>query len=320
MPYRNDPVKIIDFHTHIGLNYLFTKPVDLDRIDDEAKPFFPLRGNEIDMETYSALSFTPENAKLAEVETLKQAYSNDRWSMTHTPRNLLDEMDRFKVTRSVILAIDFPVPGSTTSELYLKAAKKFPRLIPFCSVHPYQPFMTRKVKKFIAMGAVGMKIHPANQLMNAANSRCMKLSKLCGDLGLPCLYHTGASDIAPKWQQDLPHVKYFWKPVAEQPNTVFILGHAGIHYYKEAIELGRKHENVYLELSGQPPARIREMIDGMGPDRLLFGSDWPYYTEAFPLAKVLVATEGMPEVRKKILYDNARALLERFKIVKPGEE
>lgn len=312
--------KIIDFHTHIGLNYLFTKPVDLDRIDDEAKPFFPLHGNPVDLDVYSAVSFTPENAKLAEKETLKQAYTSQGWHETHTPRNLLDEMDRFRVTRAVILAIDFPLgPLSCTSEHYLRAAKKYPRLIPFISVHPYNPFMTRRVKKLVAAGGVGMKIHPANQLMNAANDRCMKLSKLCGELGLPCLYHTGASDIAPKWQQDLPHVKYFWKPVAEQPDTVFIFGHAGIHYYKEAIELGKAYNNVYLELSGQPPARIREMIDGMGPDRLLFGSDWPYYTEAVPLAKVLLATEGMPEVRKKILYDNGRALLERFKILQPGD-
>ncbi len=307
--------KIIDFHTHVGMNYLFAPPVDLDRFDDEIETFFPLRGNPVDLEVYSAQSFTKENARIAEKETVKQGLLNGGFARTHTARNLIDEMDRMNVVNSVILAIDFPLgPFSRSSELHLEAARKYPRLIPFISVHPYAPGMEKRARLLKEMGGVGMKLHPAMGLFRANNKRAVKVAELCGKLNLPVLCHTGGSDIAPQWQQDLPHVKYFWGPVEAMPETTFIFGHAGIHYYREAIELAREFDNVHLELSGQPPSRIREMLEAGIEDKLLFGSDFPYYVLALPLAKVLLATKGAPEARRKLLYGNAARLLDKFGI------
>ena len=308
--------RIIDFHTHLGLNFLFAPAVDVDREDEETKTFFPLRGNPVDLDVYAALAFTPENARIMEKENLKQAWRNNGFAATHSAKNLVNECDRMKVERSVILAIDYPLgPLSRTSELYLRAAKKYPRLVPFVSVHAYHPFMEKKVRALRAGGGKGMKIHPPMQLVRANNPRVKKLLKLCGELGLPCLFHTGASDVAPAFQKDLPRIAYFWEPVREMPEVTFIFGHAGIHMYQEAIRLAQQYNNVYLELSGQPASRIREMLDAGLEDRLLFGSDWPFYPIAFPLAKALLATEGAPAARKKLLYDNAQGLMEKFHII-----
>jgi uncharacterized protein len=310
--------KIIDSHTHLGLNYLFAPAVNLDREDREAQTFFPLRGNPVDTDVYAALAFTPENAKIMEHENLKQGLRNNGYAATHSAKNLTDELARMNGVRCIILAIDFPLgPFSRTSELYMRAAQKYPQLIPFVSVHAYDPFMESKVRKFKAAGAVGMKIHPAMQLVRANNKRVMRLIKLCGELKLPCLFHSGSSDVAPAFQKDLPRVEYFREPIAAMPEATFILGHSGIHMYREAIELAQKYPNVFLELSGQPPARIREMIDAGIEDRLLFGSDWPFYPIAFPLAKTLLATENLPAVREKLLFTNARDLLARFGVKIP---
>ena len=47
-----------------------------------------------------------------------------------------------------------------------------------------------------------------------------------------------------------------------------------------------------------------------GPtDRIVFGTDWPWYHQAIGLAKVLLATEGKEQVRQQILYGNAARLL-----------
>ncbi len=307
--------RIIDFHTHIGMNYLLARPVDLDREDDEPRTFFPARGNPVDMDVYSAVCFTEENERIAQRETVKQAYTTRGFAATHTAKNLVNEMARLKIENAVILAVDFPLgPFSRTSRHFLAAARRYPRLIPFISVHAYDPFMEKKVRALQAAGGKGMKIHPPMQLVRANNKRVMKLLALCGELNLPCLFHTGASDIAPKFQRDLPAIKHFREPVEKFPQVTFIFGHAGIHMYQEAIELVKSHPNVYLETSGQPPARIREMIDAGIEDHVLFGSDWPYYIIALPLAKALLATEGRPEARQKILYGNAKALLDRYGI------
>ena len=219
-------------------------------------------------------------------------------------------MDRNRVTKSVILAIDYPNSLSRNTKHYLKCSEMYPRLITFCSVHPHDTRVEAKTHKFKEKGAVGMKLHPPNQLVRANNDKCMALTKLCGELGLPCLFHAGASSLAPDFQADYPAIKHFWEPVQKQPGTTFILAHGGMNMYKELIDLAVKHENVHIELSGQAPGPMREMIEAGLEDRMYFGSDWPYYIEELPLAKVLIATEGLPEARKKILYDNAAGMLE----------
>ena len=51
------------------------------------------------------------------------------------------------------------------------------------------------------------------------------------------------------------------------------------------------------------------MIEEADPDRIVFGTDWPFYHHALQLAKVLVVTEGKPGLRRKVLHDNAARLL-----------
>lgn len=302
---------IIDAHTHIGLSFLGTPPVDLDREDEEVKTFFPARGNRVDLTQYSAKSFDEVNHTISQKETVKQAFTKKGFAGTHTPKNLLKDMDRNRVTHSILLAIDFNLGAlSKNSKHFMKACKKYPRLIPFMSVHPNDPLMEHKTRKFRDEGAIGMKIHPPMQFIRANNKNCMKLTRLCGELGMPAFFHSGASDIQPEFQKDYCRIEHWWEPVKAQPQTTFVLAHGGIYFWKELIELAKANDNVWIELSGQPPSHIKQMIDAGLEDRMMFGSDWPYYIEALPLAKVLLATEGAPEIREKIVSKNARRLLE----------
>ena len=54
---------------------------------------------------------------------------------------------------------------------------------------------------------------------------------------------------------------------------------------------------------------MRTILRRADPQRILFGSDWPFYHQAVPLAKVLLATQGQPALRRQILWENADALL-----------
>jgi predicted TIM-barrel fold metal-dependent hydrolase len=44
-------------------------------------------------------------------------------------------------------------------------------------------------------------------------------------------------------------------------------------------------------------------------DRLLYGAHWPFYHQALTLARVLIATDGEPALRRAVLHDNADRLL-----------
>ena len=43
-------------------------------------------------------------------------------------------------------------------------------------------------------------------------------------------------------------------------------------------------------------------------DRVLYGTDWPFYHQALTLARVLIATEDDRGLRRAVLHDNAARL------------
>jgi len=304
---REEIGEVIDFHTHLGMTFALAGKLNLGIKTPRIDYFFPY-DHTFDLNEYSARSFSAEAAKKCAQECTKAAWSSRGYMRTHTVPNIIEDMDRIGVSHAVTHAIEYPGLSDNTGA-FLRAAVGQKRLVVFGSVHPYSGNIEQKIKRMIELGAKGMKLHPAMQLFRASNKRAYKIYELCEHYRLPMLFHTGASDIAPKWQEDLPAIRHFREPVRDFPNAIFIFGHAGIHLYEEAVELGKKHENVYLEISGQPPHRIKKMIEGMGQDRILFGSDWPFYAIEMPLAKALIATEGMEGIRRKLLAENAKRLM-----------
>jgi uncharacterized protein len=126
---------------------------------------------------------------------------------------------------------------------------------------------------------------------------------------MPVLAHSGFNGFEPEKAKEHADIKHYWKMAEALEGSPCILGHASMNQFRSAVEIAEKHPHVMLEVSGQPPAHLHEMLDRLGPDRLLYGSDWPVYPQAAPIAKILIATEGNPEARVKILRDNARRVL-----------
>ncbi len=176
-------------------------------------------------------------------------------------------------------------------------------------MHPYTPRQGEALDAQAHAGALGVKIHPNVMCVRPDDPRAMKLYRRCGERGLPVLIHCGPVGIEPALGRWLTQVRWYEKPIAENPNTVFLLGHSGALQFEEALALQRRYPNVWLELSSQSLSNVRAMVERGDPDRIVFGSDWPFYHQAIPLAKVLIATEGKREVRAKLLFRNAARLL-----------
>ena len=77
----------------------------------------------------------------------------------------------------------------------------------------------------------------------------------------------------------------------------------------EALEINKNYPNTYLDLACQSLPAIQKIVEEADPDRVLYGTDWPWYHEALTLSKILIATEGRENIRRKILYENAKHLL-----------
>jgi predicted TIM-barrel fold metal-dependent hydrolase len=137
----------------------------------------------------------------------------------------------------------------------------------------------------------------------------MKLFALAGERKLPIFFHCGPVDIETKAGRRLSQVKRYERALAENPNTIFVLGHSGALQMDEAITFAKKYDNAYYEIASQSLPAVKKLLDELPPGRLMCGSDWPFYHLAIPIAKVLLATENSPHARRAVLYDNAARLL-----------
>jgi predicted TIM-barrel fold metal-dependent hydrolase len=301
---------IIDFHAHLGFSYFFGKKIDLE-CPCRMQHFFPEEDNPIDLDIYSAYDFTPENRDICQKETVRQGLNNNGFARTHTIPNILEEMDRMKVSQSVILAVELALASKNTEHI-LKHVKNVDRLIPFMSLHPFWMGKREKIVRHIADGARGIKLHPPVQMVKPSSKTYYPIYELAREYNLPVFFHSGHSPLSPDFERKYVNINDYETAIKAFPDVTMIMGHSSIDNFREAAQLGRKYENVYLETSGQPPAAINEIVNIMGSEKVLFGSDWPFYPIAFPLVKVLIATEKTPLVRERHLKTNAERLLAKF--------
>ena len=294
---------IIDSHTHIGWGLLD------DPLPEPTEYVFPCTNAPIDLSHYSAYDYTLPLIKRARRETIRAVLARGRkyhCSASHLKRDLED----LRIMSAVVLAVD--IFGKINSETILKTAVQNPEtFVPFISLHPRKTLNHLLIKKYVIRGARGMKIHPPMQLVRPNSRYVCSMMELATEYKLPVLFHCGHSPLSPKIHRRFSNMEDYRNIASSYKDIPIILGHSGIDAWEEAVAIAKKYEHVYLELSGQSPDVIKKMIKILGSDRLLFGSDWPYYPTALPLAKVLLATEGNEKAREKILYTNINHLLQK---------
>lgn len=99
--------------------------------------------------------------------------------------------------------------------------------------------------------------------------------------------------------------------VAERyPGTPLILGHSLHGAWDAAVRIANRFPNVYLEPCAVLDERgiLERFIAETGSDRILFGTDFPWYSVNYYLGAVLAACPSEEDARN-ILYRNARRLL-----------
>ena len=84
----------------------------------------------------------------------------------------------------------------------------------------------------------------------------------------------------------------------------------GYFHVDEAIAVAERHPNLVLETSAMPyPAKIREAVERLGAERVLYASDGPVCSPRIEVEKVRLA--GLdPDAERLVLGENAARLLE----------
>lgn len=316
--------EIIDFHTHTfpGVAGMLPAPLRWEMDDDQAS-FFELSCypgnisffdiNKVGYRSWPESLWSPSGLKTAAdllgfngVMSLARNASNKR---------LARDMKLGSVSYAVVLPISSIHANSTS--LLLERILGYEQLFPFASLHPLESDIEVKIETYVAKGARGFKINPHIQKVNFDDERMIELLKRLAKTRLPIISCSGLALPIPYLRQfprsirrgvETQNLNRYEKVLCQMQDHVFIFAHGGIEQTEELIVLMKKFPNTFTDVSTQTSENIRRLIEEVGSHRLLFGSDYPFFNQAFPIVSVLRATDNQQD-RRAIFSGNARKLL-----------
>lgn len=247
------------------------------------RPSYPITDIHIHIQPFDQLK--PAVARV--MRSGKEEHWDRLLALKDDPRALLEIMDASGIHR--VGLINYPSPDlmgfdDSTNDFAAAYAQAAPhRLIPFGGIHPrFATDPAGDVDRLLEMGIRCLKIHPPHMLF-PANAYTEGLGALAAiyrraeERGMPVMIHTGTS-IFPgarsKWGNPLEVDDV----AIDFPDLRILMAHGGRPFWMgQAFFVLRRHPNVFLELSGIPPARLLDYFPRLAQvaHKTLWGTDWP---------------------------------------------
>jgi uncharacterized protein len=195
------------------------------------------------------------------------------------------------------------------NRLSIEAVRQFPdRLRAYCVINPnYPENVAQELAGFDDLFPevyVGFKFLSDYHRIALTDPGYAPALEIADQRALPVLMHTWGGS-----RYDGPQEV---RGVAERyPNARFLLGHSCHGEWDAAVQLARDFPNLYLELTAVFDDRgvIEAFVNGAGSDRMLFGTDLPWFDPHHAVG-VLMNADITDEDRHNICHRNAERLLE----------
>jgi len=276
---------IIDFHTHVF-------PPDIKKN----------RNKYIERDPCLAILYSDPKAKMA------------------TAEELIAAMDKDGVDISVILNI-----GWTTHELcretndyIIDAVSRYPeRLVGFGAVQPNSPkAAVAEIERCARVGIKGMgEMRPDVQLFDLGDEMVMSpLVEVLQEHCLPLLLHASEPLGHDYSGKGLVFPDMIYPFITSFPDLTIVCAHwgGGLPFYALMPEVKKALGNVYFDSAASPflytPEVYRQVIQLVGADKVLFGSDYPLLAPRRLLKEIdSLGLDG--EEKELLLAGNALRLL-----------
>ena len=180
----------------------------------------------------------------------------------------------------------------------------------FGSLHPSQENYNEILEKIAASGLRGIKLHPEYQGFYVDSKEAVRIFKKCEELGLYCVLHTGKDHGMPPPVHCTP--KRLRRVLDYVSGSHLIAAHMGGWSMWEDSQKYIIGTPIIIDtcfsLHLLPPGEAFDMIRAHGADKVVAGSDWPWYSqkEAIDLVRRLGLSE---EETSMICGENARRIL-----------
>ncbi len=178
------------------------------------------------------------------------------------------------------------------------------------NLNPHYHFpLTDELERQMALGAVGLKLHPVHGGFAPNDPALYPVYGLCQQEGLPVVIHCGTS-VFPGSTNRYADPILIEDVARDFPDLTVVLAHGGRGWwYNAAAFLATMRPNVWIEISGLPPQKLPEYYARYDFERLakkmIFGTDWPGVPGNRANALVLFELGLERETLEMILYKNA---------------
>ncbi len=189
-------------------------------------------------------------------------------------------------------------------------SKRHPeRIVPFASVDPRRPEAVELFRRCIEDYRMrGLKWHPDNGFYpNSEES--FKVLEVASELEIPLITHSGP---LPGVRSEYAHPIHLDDVASSFPKLPIIAAHMGDTWWREWLAVVQYKRNIYGDLAmwqftaarnmTKLKAVLREVIDSVGCEQILFGSDAPAF-------EAIISNRTWVETMKSLAGDSSDEIL-----------
>lgn len=221
---------------------------------------------------------------------------DDLFGVAMSSEELRKLMRRYNYSKCIIM--------STDNATVAKAVRGSKDLLAHVWVNPKERKCEQILRTYLKMeNFIGIKLHPLFDGYVPYDPVVRPVAEIAEEFDVPIQFHCGHPPFSLPWT---------FEPLAKEfPKVKMILihmGHGHIVYINGAIEVAERNPNLYLETSGMPMhTKIKEAMERVGRDRVLYGDDIPCGHPSWELEKARAA-ELEEDDFKRLLGENAQKL------------
>lgn len=164
-------------------------------------------------------------------------------------------------------------------------------------------------------GAHGVKLHGAFQNFYMYDERLWPTYELCQELNIPIIGHAGPD----RDGSGMAEPRSFGRMLGEFPQLTMVLAHMGGARWQQTLEIAQAHPNAYFDCCeiiewtnsthGPSEQQLARLIKDVGPERVMMGSDFPWYDLDHTIERVMELPLLSMEEKEGILGANAVRIL-----------
>lgn len=207
---------------------------------------------------------------------------------------LIRILDEYSIEKAVVSALP--------NELTKRAVEKYPeRLYGLVRINPYDKDSVDLTEEAVVdWGFNGIKLNPLFNNYVPDNPIVHPVMEVAKRYGVPVLIHSGHPPWSLPWS--------FERLAASFPEVTIVMAHMGhghIIYINGALDVAEDYKNIYVDTAGMTMhSKIKEAVERLGENRVMYGSDLPLGHPAWEIPKVQVS--GLEEnLLHRVLYENA---------------